>query len=296
LSIGPYWGSDIGGFYPNEELTGELYTRWFQFGAFCGSFRSHGRTWWTHLPWGWGLNELGPLEGNRYPLKSELNNPAIEPVIKKYTELHYRLLPYTYTLAWEARNSGMPLMRAMWLHYPDDERVRGMGTQYLWGRDILVAPVFQKGAASREVYLPKGDWYDWWTNKKEPGARTVTRFVDLATMPLYVRAGAIIPVDPVRQYTGEVVTEPTTLKIYGGANGEFILYEDDGVSQDYVKGKGTWTSIAWNEKEKKLSVQPGGAPKGATNVLWPRTFRVELIPGGIVKTINYTGKAVSLSF
>jgi len=296
LSVGPYWGSDIGGFYPNEELTGELYARWFQFGAFCGSFRSHGRTWWTRLPWGWGLNDLGPLEGNRYPLKSELNNPAIEPVIKKYDELRYQLMPYTYTLAWDARNTGMPLMRALWLHYPDDEKVRGIGTQYLWGRDLLIAPVFQKGATKREVYLPKGEWYDWWTNKKETGGQTITREVDLSIMPIYVRAGAIVPVDPVRQYTGEALNEPTTLRIYTGANGQYTLYEDDGISQEYLKGKGTWTSITWNDKEKKLTIQPGGAPKGVANVAVQRRFKAEIIPEGRTKIIDYKSKHVMTSF
>ncbi len=135
-----------------------------------------------------------------------MNNPAIEPVVKKYAELRYQLLPYTYTLAREARDSGLPLMRAMWVHYPDDVRARGLGTQFLWGRDLLVAPVFTKGATSREVYLPSGEWYDWWTNEKAAGdtagGRTITRQVDLGIMPLYVRAGAIVPVDPVRQYTG----------------------------------------------------------------------------------------------
>jgi alpha-glucosidase/alpha-D-xyloside xylohydrolase len=190
----------------------------------------------------------------------------------------------------------MPLMRALWLHYPDDEKARSMGSEYLWGRDILVAPVFQKGATAREVYLPKGNWYDWWMNKKESGGQTISRAVDLSLMPVYVREGAIIPVDPVRQYTDEKMTEPTTLKIYTGANGEYILYVDDGISQNYLKGKGTWTRMTWNEKEKRLSIQPGGAPKGATNAPMVKTFRVELIPGGTVKTINYTGKPVSLSF
>ncbi len=117
LSIGPYWGSDIGGFYPNNELTGELYARWHQFAAFCGSFRSHGRTWFTRLPWGWGSSDMGPREHNntnapippddrRNILQSEMNNPAIEPVAKKYSELRYQLMPYTYTLAWEARDCG----------------------------------------------------------------------------------------------------------------------------------------------------------------------------------------------
>lgn len=295
LSIGPYWGSDIGGFYPNEELTGELYARWFQFGAFCGSFRSHGRTWWTRLPWGWGLNDLGPLEGNRYPLKSELNNPAIEPVIKKYAELRYQLLPYTYTLAWEARANGLPLMRPMWLHYPQDDKAAAMGTQYLWGRDLLVAPVFQKAVTTRDVYLPKGDWYDWWTGEKTSGGQTLTRRVDLATMPIYVRAGAIIPVDPVRQYTAESVDEPTILKIYSGADGEFTLYDDDGASLDYVQGMGRWTKIRWNDKAKKLTIEPG-APEGFVNVPTQKEFKVELLPEGKTKIVNYNGKKASVGF
>ncbi|HSC40470.1 MAG TPA: TIM-barrel domain-containing protein, partial [Chitinophagaceae bacterium] len=293
LSIAPFWGSDIGGFYPTEEYTGELYARWFQFGAFCASFRSHGRTWWTHLPWGWGLSELGPLENRINPAISELNNPAIEPIAQKYAVLHYQLMPYTYTLAWEARNSGMPLMRAMWLHYPEDEHARGMGSQYLWGRDLLVAPVFNKGAVSRDVYLPPGDWYDWWTNAKETGGQTITRQVDLATMPIYVRAGAIIPFDPVRQYTAEPVNEPMMLKVYRGADGRFTLYEDDGISQDYLKGKAVLTRITWKDATKKLTLAPG-ASKGLTPT--QRTFNVQLLPEGITKKLSYSGKPVTISF
>ena len=131
-----------------------------------------------------------------------MNNPAIEPICRLYDELRYQLMPYTYTLACEARDTGLPLMRAMWLHYPDDAGAVADGTQYLWGRDLLVAPVFKKGAGSREVYLPGGAWYDWWSNEKQDGGKSITRNVDLTTMPIYVRAGAIIPFDPVRQYTG----------------------------------------------------------------------------------------------
>ena len=306
LSIGPYWGSDIGGFYPNNEYTGELYARWHQFAAFCGSFRSHGRTWHLRLPWGWGLADMGPRENDnkntplppgdrRNILPSEMNNPAIEPVAKKYSELRYQLLPYTYTLAWEARDRGLPLMRALWLHYPDDATARGVGTEFLWGRDLLVAPVFTKGATSRELYLPAGEWYDWWTNEKASGGRRITRAVDLATMPIYVRAGAIIPVDPIRQYTSQPVTEPTTLKIYPGADGEFTLYEDDGISQEYLKGRGSWTRLVWNDRAKQLTIEPG-APRGAANVTAPRTFRVVVMPNGAPRTITYTGARVRLAF
>jgi alpha-glucosidase (family GH31 glycosyl hydrolase) len=306
LSIGPYWGSDIGGFYPNNELTGELYARWHQFAAFCGSFRSHGRTWFTRLPWGWGLSDMGPREysntnapippdDRRNILQSEMNNPAIEPIARKYSELRYQLMPYTYTLAREARDRGLPLMRAMWLHYPDDARARDLGNQFMWGPDLLVAPVFTKGASSRDVYLPKGEWYDWWTNARALGGQSVARAVDLATMPIYVRAGAIVPVDPVRQYTSEPVTEPTTLRIYRGADGQFTLYEDDGISLEYLQGKGSWTRIVWNDRERQLTVEPG-APRGATNVVTERAFKVQLLPDGATREVIYSGKRVQSRF
>ena len=307
LSIGPYWDSDIGGFYPNSELTGELYARWYQFAAFCGSFRSHGRVWHTRLPWGWGLSDVGPREygNNNTPIKpddarnilpSELNNPAIEPIAKKYAELRYQLMPYTYTLSWEARNAGLPLMRAMWLHYPEDVRARGIGNQFLWGRDLLIAPVFEKGAGTRTVYLPAGDsWYDWWTNAVAAGGQDVIRTVDLATMPIYVRAGAIIPVDPVRQYTAQPVSEPTTLRVYRGANGQYTLYDDDGISQEYLKNRGTWTRMTWNDNARQLTIEPG-APAGATNIAAERRFRVMLMPQGTTRDLTYSGRRVQVMF
>jgi alpha-glucosidase/alpha-D-xyloside xylohydrolase len=292
LSLGPYWGSDIGGFYPNRELTGELYARWFQFGAFCPSFRSHGRTWWTRLPWGWGLSDMGPREDRVDPYDSELNNPAIEPVCRKYAELRYQLMPYTYTLARQARDTGLPLMRALWLHYPDDAKAAGLGNEYLWGRDLLVAPVFTKGATSREVYLPAGQWYDWWTNERHAGGQSVTREVDLATMPLYVRAGAIIPFDPVRQYTAQQVDEPMTLRVYTGADGDFTLYEDDGESLEYLDGKATWTRITWDDDARRVVIEPGAEGDDPT----PQTFRVELLPEGEMKSVEYADERVEAAF
>jgi len=289
LSLSPYWGSDIGGFYPNEELTGDLYARWFQFGAFCPSFRSHGRTWWTRLPWGWGLSERGPLETRSPPLESELNNPLIEPVVKKYTELRYCLLPYNYSLAWEARNKGMPLMRALWLHYPGDATACATGDQYLWGRDIMVAPVYQKGAVSRKVYLPEGVWYDWWTNERISGGKAVLKQVDLSVMPLYVRAGAIIPFDPVRQYTEQPVEAPTTLRIYRGADGNYILYDDDGISQDYLQGEYFLTRLVWDDNKGVLTIEPGKDDQGRQHGT-PRAFRIETVPDGMINLIEWTGQ------
>jgi alpha-glucosidase/alpha-D-xyloside xylohydrolase len=306
LSLSPYWGSDIGGFYPNWEKTGELYARWFQFGAFCPSFRSHGRTTMSILPWGWGQSDRGDLETSTKPssdseiirrnvLVSEMNNPHIEPVVKKYDELRYQLLPYTYSLAWEARQSGMPFMRALWLHYPHDTIARGLSSEYLWGRDLLIAPVFEKGAAHRTTYLPKGIWYDWWTGASSTGGQWVTRDVDLSIIPIYVRAGAILPFDPIRQYTGETVQEPTTLRIYPGADGDFTLYEDDGISLDYLKGKAAWIHCTWDDAHTTLHIGPG-APAGYTNTPVQQTFHVRLMTTGAERTVIYKGMNTSVRF
>jgi len=287
LSLSPFWGSDIGGFFSTEELDGELYARWFQFGAFTSSFRSHGRGWWTRLPWGWGQEEAGPLEG--YPLDTTaLGDERIEPIAKKYAELRYRLLPYIYTLAWQARNSGMPMMRTMWLHYPEDEYARDLADQYLWGRDILVAPVHKKDARFRQVYLPEGEWYDWWTGKKHTGGKPLSREVDLATMPIYVRAGAIIPLDPVRQYVDEPVSEPTTLKIYPGSDGKFVLYEDDGKTLDYLEGEYSLTRLTWDDEEQVLTIEP---QEGESS---DKRLRVELVGSSDSKVVVYNGERITV--
>ncbi|RYZ32516.1 MAG: glycoside hydrolase family 31 protein, partial [Sphingobacteriales bacterium] len=249
VSLSPFWGTDVGGFVPTNELTGELYIRWLQFAAFTSSFRGHGRTWHLRLPWGWNQGSIGPPESsifdseNRdsikksgYPYPVELRNALIEPIARQYLNLRYQLLPYNYTLARETYETGIPPMRAMWVHYPGDENVKNLSDQYMWGADLLLAPVYEKAQSSRRLYLPAGNWYDFWTNEKLEGSRFISRQLDLATMPLYVREGAIIPFDPVRQYTAEKVPGNTTLKIYSGSNGSFTLYEDDGKTQDYLKG------------------------------------------------------------
>lgn len=294
LSLSPFWGSDIGGFYSSEETTGELYARWFQFGAFSPSFRTHRRTWWTGLPWGWGLSELGPIEDRVPPKKSELNNPDIEPIAKKYAELRYQLMPYTYTLARQARDTVMPMMRAMWLHYPDDNIAAKLGDQYLWGRDLLIAPVYEQGAEFRTVYLPEGEWYDWWTLDKQKGGKPVVREVDLSILPIYVRAGAIIPFDPVRQYANQPVKEPTTLKVFRGADGDFTMYEDDGISLEYLEGEGVWTRFMWDDDENRLNIDPGN--DGTPAEMSDRKFIIELLPEQITREVNYTGEPLSVDF
>lgn len=302
LSISPYWGSDIGGFYANAEKTGELYARWFQFGAFCPSFRSHGRTWMTCLPWGWGLSDMGPKENNnsntnendsRNIRQSEMNNPLIEPIAKKYAELRYQLMPYTYTLAWQAHTTGMPLMRVMWLHYPQDSIVFSMGNQYLWGKDLLIAPVFEKGATTRKVYLPKGKWYDWWNNEMQTGGKFINKEIDLATMPIYVKAGAIIPLDAVKQYTAAPPTGPLHLKIYEGANGDFTLYSDDGKSLGYLNGAYTLIHFTWDDRQKKLTIAQTHATDNKTE---KRKFELEAVNLKIIKSIIFKGEKMVVQF
>ena len=181
LSGIPYCGTDIGGFVPTADFTGELFVRWFQFGAFNPLFRSHGRTWHLRLPWGWNTGELGFSEVSGYtngaqdPPASELHNAAVEPICKQCLELRYRLMPYLYTAVRECHDTGLPILRAMWLHHADEPAAVARGDQYLWGRDILVAPVVEKGATSRALYLPAGPWIDFWTEKTVAGGREITR-------------------------------------------------------------------------------------------------------------------------
>ena len=239
LSGIPFWGTDIGGFVPTAEYTGELHVRWFQFGAFCPSFRAHGRNWHLRLPWGWNTGEFGPSEVASYaggaadPDPAELHNPRVEPILRKYLELRYRLLPYTYTIARECCDSGLPMMRALWLHHADDPLAISRGDQFLWGRDILVSPVTDKGATRRRLYLPRGPWFDFWSEERLEGGREIDRAVDLDTMPLHVRAGAILPLGPARQYVDEPVENTLSVVVFPGADGAFELYEDDGRTFEY---------------------------------------------------------------
>ncbi len=300
LSIGPFWGSDIGGFTPTTEKTGELFARWFQFGAFCPSFRAHGKDWMTTLPWGWGRKDVGIEEmetkTGRFHIDSmALNNQTIEPIIKMYDELRYQLMLYTYTLAWQARTTGMPLMRAMWLQYPEDTIACHLGDQYFWGKELLIAPIYSKGATSRKLYLPAGIWYDWWTNDKIDGNRMINRLVDLKTMPIYVKAGAIIPVSPIRQYTNQIVSKPDTIRIYSGANGNFTLYSDDGFSQNYLKGDYRTIRFLWNNAKKCLTAKITH-PFKQQNESLPTSFFVLLLPEGKQHILNLHNNKTTLHF
>ena len=134
-------------------------------------------------------------------------------------------------------------------------------SEYLYGRDILVAPVVEKGATSRVLYLPHGTWYDFWTRERLEGGREISRAVDLETIPLYIRAGAVIPMGLVKQYTGEAIDGPLTLWVHPGADGAFSLYEDDGKTFDYRKHEFMRVNISWNDKQRRLSLKMANGSK-----------------------------------
>jgi alpha-glucosidase/alpha-D-xyloside xylohydrolase len=290
LSGIPYWGTDTGGFIPTRELTPELYVRWFQFSAFCPLFRSHGRTWKLRLPWGWNLGMTGPLEGAEaigdWPAQEDLHNPDVERICRKYLELRYQLLPYIYSTIEQAHRSGLPPIRALWLEHPEDENALRITDQYMWGDHILVAPVLERAAANRKIYLPSGEWWDFWTHqrtKADQGAE-ITRELDLSTIPLYVRAGAIVPMGPVRQYATEARDEAVTLRVYPGANGRFSWYQDDGISFAYQHHKFSRMDCSWHDSARTLTIERSGesVPSAMTNV------NVHVMDSGIEKVIPVT--------
>jgi alpha-glucosidase/alpha-D-xyloside xylohydrolase len=297
LSGIPYWGTDIGGFVPTKEFTAELYLRWFQFGAFCTLFRAHGRNWKLRLPWGWNTGDAGPMEINNYngaaiPDASQLHNPQVEVICRKYLELRYRMLPYLYSAVQECTRTGMPVMRALWLHYPDDAVAIARDDAYLWGRDILVAPVVEQGATTRKIYLPRGDWYDFWTKKRVEGGREISREVDLETMPLFVRAGAVLPLGPVKQYTHEKVDQPLAISIYSGADGAFVLYEDDGVSFNYRKGEWLGVQMEWNDARRVLKLHLADGSR----MLSPRRRVFDVKLGESARPVVFDGRPIEVKF
>ncbi len=254
-----YWGSDTGGFVPTVEFTPELFVRWFQFSAFCPSFRSHGRAWKLHLPWGWDLGTAEPKEVTgdwvaAWPPPADLHRPEIEGICRTYLNLRYQMLPYLYGCAAQAHTTGMPILRALWLKYPQDSKATGIDDSYLWGDNFLVAPVYEKGATQRSVYLPEGGWWNYWTGQQITGGQQITVAAPLDTLPLFVKAGAIFPLGPIKQYSGEETGEPVTLRIYPGADGRFTWYDDDGSSFRYEQGQFLQVACEWSDSSRVLTL------------------------------------------
>ncbi|HUX87045.1 MAG TPA: TIM-barrel domain-containing protein, partial [Chloroflexota bacterium] len=256
LSGVPYWGTDVGGFFHPVPETGELFARWFQFGAFCPIFRSHGRVWREHLPWSHG--------------------GEVEAICRRYCELRYQLLPYTDALAWQAHTLGLPLMRPLCLNYPDDPRTWDLGDEYLWGDDLLVAPVTREGARTWTVYLPEGAWYDFWTQECYRGPGGVQVDAPLDRLPLFVRAGAIVPLGPILQFADERPLDEVTVLIYPGPDSHFELYDDDGRTNAYRQGAFAITRLGCRHEVGQTIVEVAD-PDGDRSVIpTNRTYTLQI--------------------
>ncbi|GGX79775.1 alpha-xylosidase [Pseudoduganella dura] len=263
----------------------ELNLRWWQFGAFTPLFRSHGEV-----------------------VKREIQNIAPEGSPMRdsmvwYLKLRYRLMPYIYATASSTYFNEGSIMRGLVMDFPADAGSKDVKDEFLFGHAFLVAPVSEYGARERKVYLPKGaQWYDYHTGERLQGGRTVTAQAPETRMPLFVKAGSIVPMGPVTQYVDEKPDAPVTLKVYTGADGQFSFYEDDGVSEDYQRGKYSRIPLSWNEKSGTLTIgQRGG--DGYQGMIARRTFRVHFVKPGVSsadsfdasdKEIVYEGKPVTV--
>ena len=261
LSGLPYWTTDIGGFFsgnPKTPAYREVFARWFQWGTFCPIFRVHG-TIYAKEPWMFGRE--------------------VEEVLVKYIKLRYRLLPYIYSLAWMAYSEGYTIMRALVMDFPHDEKVLDLDDEYMFGPAFLVCPVTLP-ARSRRVYLPEvpGGWYDFWTGRRLKGGSVVEAEAPLDRMPLYVKAGSIVPMGPVLQYSGEKPSDPIELRVYPGASGSFMIYEDDGETYGYEQGEYAVIPITWDEERGVLVI--GDRRGGFSGMLEERTFHVVWVREG----------------
>jgi alpha-D-xyloside xylohydrolase len=282
----PYWNTDIGGFFGARKIDPkyqELFTRWFQFGALCPMFRVHGTDAAKEL-WRW--------------------DEPTQAIWKTYANLRYCLLPYIYSVSWQVTNDGGTMMRPLVMDFADDAAALDVGDQFLFGPAIMASPVTQAGATTRPVYLPgKQAWYDFWTGKRETSGQRIDAAAPIQTMPLYVRAGSILPLGPVIQWTAEKSADPIELRVYRGADGTFTLYEDDGETYDYEKGIHATIPLTWNDATNTLTI---GARTGEfPGVLKQRTFHVVFVGEGHGagvgetaepdKSVTYDGNAVSVT-
>ena len=318
LTGNPNFNSDIGGFFASaynktfmdgsasrNPLYQELYVRWLQFGAFNPMMRSHG----TDTP-----REIYNM--------SEPGDPVYS-AIEKAINLRYSLLPYIYSTSWDVTNKQSSYMRALMMDFPQDQNVWDRNDEFMFGKSILVAPIVHAqytpeavvdvdenegwnrdnsngnktvgevdftAQKATQVYLPQGtDWYDFWTNQKYPGGQTINRESTLDLIPLYIKAGSIVPIGPVVQYATEKPWDNLELKVYSGADGSFTLYEDEFDNYNYEKGAYTEIPMSWNDKTQQLTI---GARKGAyEGMLADRQFTI-VKQDGTRKVINYKGKKV----
>ncbi len=210
----------------------ELYVRWFEYGTFLPTMRTHGTRTYNEV-WSYG--------------------PQAEPILEKYLKLRYALMPYIYSLGWFTHETGAPFMRALFMDFPNDPKIADIRDEYMFGPDFLVAPVVEQGATTREVYLPAGqDWYNYWTSEKVPGGQSITVKAEIDTIPLFVKAGSILPLGAPVESTHD--KQPlANIKVYPGADADFTLYNDDGTTYAYEKGERQITHLHWDNASRKLT-------------------------------------------
>lgn len=307
----PYWNSDIGGFFLwnyKKKLEDpdyvELYTRWIQFGAFCPMMRSHGTD--------------APREIYQFGKKGEKIYDAIEKTIN----LRYLLLPYIYSTSWDVTANQSSMMRALVMDFAEDKKALNINDQYMFGKSLLVCPVTKpmyskkiingndtslvsdfSAVKNEEVYLPKeAEWYDFWTGEKYNGGQIINKASPIDIIPLFVKAGSIVPIGPEVQYATEKTWDSLELRIYEGADGKFTLYEDENDNYNYEKGIYSTITFIWNDAGKILTI---GERKGSfPGMLEDRKFnivRVARNKGTGMKTVNkfdreviYTGKKLAV--
>lgn len=287
LSGNPYWNTDIGGFFPTghggEYPLGladlawrELYIRWYQFATFCPVFRSHGTGTEREL---WKFGEKGS---------------SMYESLLQWDQLRYRIMPYIYSLAWKMHSEGYTLMRGLVMDFPGDKHAREIGDEFMFGPSFLVRPVtkpqyytirtdtLHEQTALRfmydsiNVYLPEGaDWYDFFTGRRFHGGQNLLAPSPLEVLPVFIRAGSIIPYGPLMQYAGAKDCDPIELRIYPGADAEFTIYEDENDGYNYEKGNFSLITVRWNEKDQSVSI---GERQGSFNgMLYKRNFKVILV-------------------
>jgi alpha-D-xyloside xylohydrolase len=290
----PYWTSDIGGYHfhwnppdwsaPDNR---ELFIRWFQFGTFCPVFRIHGK-------------------GER-ALFSDNWDAKTKEILLNYDNLRYRLLPYIYSLSWKVTNDGYTIMRSLAFDFRDDPKINSIPDEYMFGPAFLVNPVTERmysneanpsAVKKRNVYLPgKTLWYDFWTGQKLQGGRTIPAPAPVSTIPLYIRAGSIVPMGPFLQFATEKPADPIEIRIYPGANGNFLLYEDENDNYNYENGAFSTIAFEWNDARHQLTI----GKRDGTYLGMPadRTFQIVIvgenkgagtgITGNPDKTVTYNG-------
>jgi len=320
LTGNPNFNTDIGGFFcgayntrspgsaPRNPQFQELYVRWMQYGLFCPVFRSHGAD--------------APREIWQFGRKGEPVYDAIEKQIR----LRYRLLPYIYSTAWQVTSNNASYMRPLFADFASDKRVWDMTDEFMFGRSILACPIVEpqyteekiirtdamtgwnrneqttddrqqttdwSASKSATKYLPKGEaWYDFWTNKQYKGGQDVTIETSLDRVPMFVRAGSILPLGPEMQYVGEKTWADLEIRVYPGANGTFTLYEDEGDNYNYEKGQYATITFDWNDSKKTLTI---GARQGNyPGMLQKRQFTI-VLPSGQSQQIDYDGTEQKVS-